>query len=385
MSEHAILAPSAADEWVECTGAPMLRALVPPEPEIPGSPAAEGTAAHESAEEFTRLLAHGQFLPGARDVVGQTAANGETITDGMYDGAVMYARDIQRVMQSTGVFTPHLEERTTPGGIHPACWGTPDCWLWHEDKRILYLWDYKFGRILREPTSYQFVCYVADILHALDVDGLQDQKTTVAIRVVQPRGYHRLGPIREWRGTAAELRPRINKARYAADRAMSNPECVVGPQCEHCEARPCDVLREANLARLRWVGSPGLPEMSDADAGVELKLLRLARDEMDAHITGLEARVEQAIGRGELVPGWVMERKTGNRAWTKPHHEVFDLGAVCGIELRKPEAPITPTQAIKAGIDQTIIEQYSARKPGACKLIEDTSSTRAQEAFDNGN
>jgi len=383
MSEHAFLSYSSSDDWVVCTAAPMLRALHPGPPEEPGSPSAVGTAAHELCARFVDDLAHGRFLPDESVIVGQAASNGELFTDEMYDAAVIYSRDIQRVMQEEGVFTPHIEERTTPGAIHPTeAWGTPDCWLWSPTKQRLYLWDFKFGYRPHRPTSYQFVGYVADTLESLGINGLDDQKVTVAVRVIQPHDHTRSGDIHEWRGYASELRSKINIMRAAAEEALTRPKCVVGPQCEFCSARPCDALRMANLNRLRYVDEPNVTVLSDADAGIELKIMRQAREEIDAHITGLEAQLEQSIKAGNRVPGWVLDRPPGRLNWTCSSAEACALGDAMGIDIRKPETPLTPTQAIAAGVDKEIVNQYSARKPGSAKLVEDTS---AKEAFENGN
>ena len=46
------------------------------------------------------------------------------------------------------------------------------------------------------------------------------------------------------------------------------------------------------------------------------------------------------------------------------------MGELLGFDLAKPKEPITPAQARKIGVDNSLIDEYSQRVPGALKLVE---------------
>jgi len=64
------------------------------------------------------------------------------------------------------------------------------------------------------------------------------------------------------------------------------------------------------------------------------------------------------------------------------------LGDMCGVNLLKPPAPVTPNQAkellIKKGLDGSVIAAYSQPTPGALTLV-DAADTIAHRVFAKGN
>jgi hypothetical protein len=61
---------------------------------------------------------------------------------------------------------------------------------------------------------------------------------------------------------------------------------------------------------------------------------------------------------------------------------VFAFGDAMGVELRKPQEPITPTQAVAAGLDRAIIDSASmtTRPDRGVELVKDDGQ-RARRAF----
>ena len=58
------------------------------------------------------------------------------------------------------------------------------------------------------------------------------------------------------------------------------------------------------------------------------------------------------------------------------------LGDVLGVDLRKAEAPITPTQAKKLNVDEAVINSYSEKRQGSARLVTD-DKTIAGRVFSN--
>jgi len=333
----------------------------------------EGTTAHEYAHRAADLASRGL----------RPTEMGCADSD-MLRGALLYADDMADVMRRTGVFTPVLERRVDIPRIHPLSHGTPDGWLWDAARSTMWLWDYKYGYGRVEPRrNPQLIEYAAGVLDGLDLDGLQEQQTEVVFAIVQPRAPHPEGPVRRWACKAADLRPLINRQSAAAFEALGpNPRCITGPECRYCSARhACDTLRAQAYEHLGYLGRPTPIELDPGALGQELTLLHAAADDIKARVTGLEAQAEGLIQQGGIVPGWAIGRTQPHVKWTRPVAEVLALGDAHGVDLRKPAEPVTPTQAIKAGLDKELLADYSHRPTGAPKLIPDHDT--ADEVFNN--
>lgn len=70
-----------------------------------------------------------------------------------------------------------------------------------------------------------------------------------------------------------------------------------------------------------------------------------------------------------MLQGWMLEQGFGREAWTVTPEEVFALGDMMGVDLRKKPEAITPAQARKLGLDEDVSKAYSKRPPGEVKLV----------------
>ena len=76
---------------------------------------------------------------------------------------------------------------------------------------------------------------------------------------------------------------------------------------------------------------------------------------------------ENDIRGGQSGPGYTIEQGEGRQRWVKSPAEVAALGDLMGIKLRK-DAVVTPKQAIKAGLPETVVAGISDRPVGEWKL-----------------
>lgn len=370
--EHSILPPSSAARRVACPGSRALEARYP---ELEPSPsAAEGDAAHWVAS---------RILQNKLVVVGDVH-HGELITDEMVDGAELFKNDVG-LSGHKNLEGLVIEERIEIP-THLEAWGTPDAWTFaldvRNDVRTIWIWDYKFGHgFVDAHENWQLIAYAAGILHRLDC--MNHANTMVRMRIVQPRCYHRDGPIREWSINAAELQTYIDRLSFA-DHVSMKPAAPTKPgsHCTYCQARRgCETLQREALQAvdISMMNTP-LDLPSDA-LGAELRYLKRAALLLDARINGLSEEALTLLKRGDRVPHFQIEKTAGREYWTKPLAEVEALGDLCGVPVIKPSL-ITPNQARKAGIPEDVVATYSTRSAGNLKLAE-CDDKEAQKIFKN--
>lgn len=380
MSEHAPLPPSSAHRWVLCAMSASLEAAYP---ETEASPQSlEGTAAHWAVQ---------MLLQGTPVAVDTQAPNGVAITLEMLEGAELVRDDIVQTLGSDWATYLVIERRVQIPRVHPDNWGTPDYRAWSRmanGRLCLHIWDFKYGHEIVEAfENWQLIDYTAGALHEAGINGLQDQEVVVDMRVIQPRAYHRDGPVRSWRVVASDLRAYFNRLEMAAEDATSTqPTASPHPDaCKNCKGRfACEANQRAAYFAADYGKHYRPLEMSAHAMGLELRELTRARALLDSRVSGLEAQIASRIKSGERVPFWMFESNPGRLAWTKPAAEVVAFGQILGLDLAAEPDVITPTQAKAkakaAKIAPEIIDAFAARPAGAIKLVQDDGS-QARKIF----
>lgn len=366
MSEHAIIAPSSANRIMACTGSRKLAAMFPQPDTIESQ---EGTAAHWALSE----LLHNQPI-----AVGQVASNGIVLNDEMIEGAEM-AADYINDRGLTGIVRAGIETTIKNGTLHHHNWGTPDYWAYQEFEigdKYLYVDDFKFGHEFVDVyENYQLINYVALLLWELQITEMDRQKITVHMTIIQPRNYHKDGPIRTWSVPAVKLLPYFTNMRTRFKESMEDAAPVtVNQHCKHCPARhACEGLQQAGYSSVQQAYESVPLHLSPAATGLELRMLRRAADAMAARITGLEEQVITEIAHGRNVPYFSIQHGQARQVWNKPIEEVIAMARMLDIDISKPDI-LTPKQAIKKGVMPELVDAYSITPNGAAKLVEDDGS-----------
>jgi len=390
---HAIIAPSSLALTVACQAWVGLARGLPPEPDTPET--LEGTAADWVAKQYAagNEVPYGSPIPTPGDF---------KVDYDMIHGAKLWA-DVLGYGAISG--TPIACER-----IHPTdCWGEPDGWQYFPIEQLIRLPEYKYGfGVVDVFECWQLIGYAAGILETLQLD---DTQTYVEFVVVQPRAYHKDGPVRRWKVLASNIRTLINTAHTAAMRAwppgsaeaeagiipsesIPEPQATAGTHCTtlHCPARGvCATYQQAASKVVEFIGHKELVALEPAAVGVELAILQDAAKLIEGRITALEAQAEAHLRAGKRVTNFSMEPVSGHLAWlpTVTEAELVALGQLTGKSPYKPEPAlnaknsriVTPTQALKAKIiDPAVIAEYAARPPGGMKLAR-TSTTEVRKAF----
>jgi hypothetical protein len=371
-ADHDILAPSAAPRWVHCPASVPLEAQRPDQADTPAN--AEGKAAHHIAAEQLRALKAG-VTPGFVAVAGDMTPGGVVITDEMIEAVQLFVDDVVDSVGHDCLEYLHIEEYQPIPHVHTNNGGTPDVW-WAAIRpgvgAYVHVRDFKYGhRFVDAYENWQLIDYAIGIIGRGEFAGIPPERIEIELAIVQPRSYHPIGPIRFWKLTGAELLGQYFVAlKDAALSAMgNNPSAVVGPWCYDCEARGgCSALQRAGDNAMDFAMSATLQDLPPEALGVELRMSERALTLLESRVAGLQAQATALIQSGQFVPGYEIQRANTREIWMKPPAEIFALGDLMGVNLRKDSAPITPSQARKAGIDEAIVAGYSGRPPGKPQL-----------------
>lgn len=341
--------PYSANRRVACPGSYSLEKLYPVTEQSPS--AREGKAAHWVA---TQML-QGNHMPGLTD------PDGEPITKEMIEHGQLYWNSVMEVCPNRELL--NIERTIDISNIIEGYTGVPDCYALRGTH--LYIWDYKYGHSFVEVfENWQLLEYAAGILQTATI-------TKITMTIVQPRCYNSEGQVRSWTIDAAKMYEYIGILQRAEREAL-NPAAAQRPSrhCNYCPARhACQALQQSALSAVD-VAMDNTPwDLSPAQTGNELRYLMRAAALLDARITGLSEQARSMITRGELVPGFKLESGRSTERWNNPE-EVLTLAELLGMELAKPREPITPNQARKLGVDESLLSAYAQRIPGSLKLVE---------------
>lgn len=374
--DHSIIAPSSAGIWGKpggCTAFPVMASTYPEDGER--EEAAEGTRAHELAASMIDMMR----VNGLR---GAEVSNGVPSDKEIYEGAKLFADDVLTVVDLYPNAELYVEQQVHAKRIHIESYGTVDCFLFDRAANVLYIWDFKYGHgIVEAFENWQAINYAAGIFDTFGVNGLEDQVTTVHVRIVQPRAFHRDGAIREWIVNGGELRTYFNQLRNNAAQALSNnAELHTGSHCRYCPARhACPAALQAGVELWEAATAPQPIELTPEALGVQLAIEIRAIEQMELLKTGHEAQVKALIRKGVNVPGFVYETGVGREAWTVDVESVAAIGEAVGVATTK-HVPLTPKQARDAGVPAEAVAALSERPKTAAKLVED-DGTNARRIF----
>lgn len=377
MTIQPLLRPSSAPIWSKCAGSYVLEALYPEDEE--SLKAREGTAAHYYVTEAVQGRVH---------PVGTLAPNGHPIDEEMVEAGQCFVDDAHAAVASTtrgGTMVPQcsfrVETRLTMHGlIHALCEGTPDAYLLDRAGKRLIVWDYKYGRGYVDPfVNAQLIAYAAGVFEAYELTAEDVAEMDVSLRIVQPRNYDDVGPVRRWDTKGRVIWAEIEVLARMAERATApDAPTQTGEHCRYCTANHgCPAAQAVALNVVDMAGKSVPRDLPPAALGLHLRNLQAGVQRLKGHIDAVEATVMAETRKG-VETGWAITHGKARERWAKPPAEVFALGDMLGVELRKPPEAITPNQARDLGLDAAVIAAYAERPTGAAKLTPRDASTAAR-------
>jgi hypothetical protein len=315
--------------------------------------------------------------------VGQVAENGVVITPAMASAAQVYVDDVVGIAQVHGALrTTYVEHKVFMPQVHATDnWGTLDAAIHVPDKKLLFVWDGKFGhREHKAFEKYQLIDYAAGIVNELGID---DREYTMILRIVQPNSYARSGPVDEWVAPLTDLRPYVNKMHAAA---YAVPTFTSGEHCRDCRAvGRCETAKRAAYSLIDYVKEPPeISSMTGGDLAVERRILATGLTIAKARAQAIEDDLIYRVSQGATDTGLALESKRGNPAWSVPHGVAAAFGAQFGVDVEKP-ALLTPIQATAKAPKElrlafgAALDAVTSRKPGGLSLIsvDDSIGARA--------
>jgi hypothetical protein len=343
--EHSKIAPSSLGVTVYCAGSVPLQAQYP---DLNDS-GEEGRASHWAVEPIFK----NQTVS-----VGDVTPHGTVLDSDMIKYAKVYVNYIRSIAPPACTY---IEEKVSLPLIHPICFGTIDAR--YMVGRTLHIFDYKYGFIPVEAyENWQCMGYATRFINEVD---------DIFIHIIQPRAHHSLGRIRTWHLTSTDLKliylPIIQQAAIKA--LYPHPPCIPGMHCKYCSARiVCPAAIDATNLIIGLCDQAIPANMSDSQISKELVFLKMAKTLIDARVNGIEAQIETNLLKGKTYPHWHLEPGRGATVWTKPEDEIFKIGDLLGIDLKKEPQPITPIQAKDKGLNPVFFKNLTKHMSGKLKL-----------------
>lgn len=234
----------------------------------------------------------------------------------------------------------------------------------------LHIDDFKYGWRLVEPEMNWTL-----IAHAVGYCSTrQVTPTRIKFTIHQPRPHHFDGPVRSWSITWAELL----KLYEQINMTMSNPtdELRTGPQCAKCHAlATCPAARAASLNSIDTSEMAFNEDVDNSVLAFSIDQLQRAKTMIETRLKASEELAMHRLRSGQIIDDFGVEMQYTNTRW-KSHITVDMMKIITGKNLAKP-ALITPKQAIKAGVAETIVAPLTERVPTGMKLIRGSAHKRA--------
>lgn len=354
--DHSPLGGSGAERWMNCPGSQtLLKMLDLPDDE--SDFAAEGSAAHAAAEH---CLLNGQ---DTWEIVGQKF-KGYTITDELALPIQVYL-DTCRADMTEGVtwkVETRIGKRHDGSRPHPLYYGSVDFFAYGENRLVVT--DFKFGVGIQVDPEWnaQGLYYAYGIL--ISRPRVRDDREVV-IRIVQPRGFHPAGPVREWVTTAGEVLHWGETVLLPAMAAVEfDSSFLAGKWCRFCPAKlACPALSGMFEAATK-ADITSLPALDAARIGRDYAMI----DQVEMYIKALETEVLSRNMAGHTVPGTKLVQKKADRVFKAGAEEIF--------KARFGEAAFTPAK-LKSPAEMEKIEPAAKTLVNEWAFKPDTGLTHA--------
>lgn len=244
------------------------------------------------------------------------------------------------------------------------------------DGSTLFVDDFKYGWGLIEPEENWTL-----IAHALGVILNSDGKClpkNIKFTIYQPRPYHMKGAIRSWSISYDQLDLYYHKIAET----LSNPNNLLntGQHCYKCPAMVhCGAFVKAAMNGIEASENAYNDNINNDDLTFMLDQLKRAGKVLEqAHEAYSELALHR-IKKGEIVKNYSIDNDLSRKTWND-NTSSETLRIITGKDLTKNQL-ITPEQAIKAGVDENIVNSFSSRKTKGIKLVRIDENDKAKKLF----
>lgn len=377
---HALLSPSAAHRWMNCTPSALLEDQLP---DTTSEAAAEGTLAHEICE--AKLRHHFYTLQFGRKAYN--ARMKELQAHELYQPEMKgYTDEYKDFVHKAALAFPNkphvvIERKLDLSTFVPECFGTADCILIGDG--ILHVIDFKYGKGVPVSADHnpQLMLYALGAWNEFSiVFGIE----TIRMSIVQPR----IDNNNSWECSIDELKAFGDEVSTKAVLAIKGEgDFAPGAWCRFCRAKAtCRARADENVKLAGFIKDPAM--LTNDEIGEYLIL--------GQHVANwLESLKEYALSEslaGRPVRGWKAVEGRGKREWTD-QDEAFKILQDNGINenLLFDRVPISLAAAEKLVGKKDFnswVGDHVRKVKGKPALVEEsdkreaiTNVTKASEAF----
>ncbi|MBO6303931.1 MAG: DUF2800 domain-containing protein [Selenomonadaceae bacterium] len=228
MSAHALLSPSAAHRWLNCSRAPRLEATIPKKPSVYAD---EGTLAHSVCEIAAKVRFYQAEATEHQTVIKQLKQN-PLWRDEMLRTAELYVTYLtKRAAHYSHIWQPAFEVSVDISDYAPEAFGRCDC-LIRCGNGTLIVADYKHGRgvPVSAKENPQMMLYALGALKLYESEYMEN----IELNIIQPR----INYFGKWKCTVKELKEWGESIKPKARIAYEGKgEFNAGKWCRFCRAK----------------------------------------------------------------------------------------------------------------------------------------------------
>lgn len=306
MAGHARAAASSAERWIKCSGSVLAaETLIGEDSEA----ANEGTHAHAVAEHCLRNNVEPWELLGTKHA-------GRVINQECSEGVQLYVDYVRERATDELV----IETMLKADEFQDDDGDTVDAYIVGE--AYLHLFDFKYGIGIQKDAkdNPQLLKYAARLLAKIDKERLPVVGKTmiqnVGMTIVQPRGFHQDGPIREHWMTADEVRRWGRNVLKPAMARLEPGQPVQFNAGKHCQFCVVGSNLKCPLTLAIFERIAGLSkEEADLAKGDRLALLKEQSGVAKQVMRWVDSAVMRSLEEGDKVPGFKLVLQKTDRVW----------------------------------------------------------------------
>ena len=320
---HAVLGPSSAKRWLNCTASPHLIESIEIE-EQTSAAAEEGTYCHAVMESLILhncrvAMSDDEKAAAIKDVLA-VVKEGEDKYDVAemqehLDPLMQYLYQYQIQYSDLQI---HVERRVDLHPVTQDVWGTADIILFSKIGDFIKVIDLKYGRVyVDEVNNWQMMLYFIGAM--LSVLRGAPFPNTASIAIYQPRGggeWHR-----QWHFGAPAIREFVESTlKPGLEEHKRGGEFRVGEWCEWCPAiAHCGHMLAATVD----MATRSFEELDKIEDTEELAKMLNLRKPVAKLMEHIEKRVTDLLTLGQEVPGYKLVESNTKRKWGKPEEEII--------------------------------------------------------------
>lgn len=390
-TSHSAVGASSCSRWSKCPGSIRLIARSPAQPS--SRYADEGSVAHILAEETLKTYLEQEVICGETksvrlfptepdySPVGDEVEYGDnviTITEEMCEAVHVYVTTILTDWNKMPTAKLYLEHHFELEDVDAEAYGTVDTCLVDWNSGVIKVYDFKYGRgiVVEVFQNEQMGYYALGALQYLDGAAVN----SIELVVVQPRAWHKEGPVRRWNPTIGEM-GMFRNALINAINATREPDAPLhaGEHCGFCPAKIlCPEIKRYANEKAKIDFAPDKVTVPDPVALTTEELIPLCKaasvvkDLFDQAMHELKRRLE----KGEEVKGFKIVKRRSNRRWRAAEEVVSRFEPIAGDTIFKERSLKTPAQLEKL-LGKELVAKYSF-KPDTGYTISTDSDPRPE-------